>query len=174
VTSRRFNPGLFTALWLLPLIALLQIGLAPHFTVRGALPGLMLVMVVNWGILRGVEEGIIWAFIGGLCIDSLSGWPFGTSTVALVLVTFGVSLGHGTFIRTHVLLPPATIFGATVLYYLIALFVLVSTQHDVSWLAALGSMVLPAALYNSILNIPGFWLAQRLEQRVYPTPRANW
>jgi rod shape-determining protein MreD len=174
VTARRFNPGLFTALWLLPVVALLQIALAPHFSIRGALPGLMLVAVVNWGILRGVEEGMIWAFIGGIFVDALAGWPFGTSTVALVLVTFAVSLGQGTFIRTHALLPLATVFGATILYYSVAFFVLTSTHTDVSWLAALRSIVLPAAVYNSILNIPGFWLSQKLERRVYPTPRAHW
>jgi rod shape-determining protein MreD len=174
VNVRQLNPGFFTALWLLPLVALLQVSLVNHFSVRGALPGVVLIAVVDWGILRGTDEGMLWALIGGVCVDALSGWPFGTSTVSLVIVAAAVSLGEGTFIRTHALLPPATVFGATVLYYLIALFILVSTQHDVAWLAAVRSIVIPAAIYNAILNVPLFWLVQRLERRVYPTPRANW
>jgi rod shape-determining protein MreD len=174
VNVRQLHPGFFTALWVLPLIALLQVSLVPHFSVRGALPSIMLLLVVDWGILRGTDEGMLWAFIGGLCIDTLSGWPFGTSTVALVAVASAVSLGEGTFIRTHALLPIATVFGATIIYFVIAMFILVSTQHDVVWLTALRAIVLPAALYNAILNIPGFWLTQKLEHRIYPTPRANW
>lgn len=171
---RRLHPGFFTAIWMLPLVALLQASLVSHFSVRGALPSVMLLLVVNWGILRGTDEGMLWALIGGICIDTLSGWPFGTSTVALVVVASAVSLGEGTFIRTHALLPIGTVFGATILYYLVALFILVSTQHDVAWLSALQAAVLPAALYNAILNIPGFWLTQKLEHRIYPMPRANW
>jgi hypothetical protein len=98
----------------------------------------------------------------------------GTSTVALVVVASVVSLGEGTFIRTHGLLPLATVCAATVLYYLVAFFILESTQHPVDWIAGIRTIALPAAVYNAVLNIPGFWLAQRLEQRIYPTPRAHW
>jgi rod shape-determining protein MreD len=174
VSVRKIHPGLFTALWLLPVLALLQTSLVTHFAIRGIIPGIVLVAVVNWGILRGMDEGMLWGFIGGLCLDVFSGWPFGTSACALVIVASLVSLGEGTFIRTHALLPLLTIFAATILYYLVALFILTSTHHPVNWIAALRAFVLPAAIYNAILNIPAFWLAQRLEDRIYPMPRANW
>ncbi|GAC1319636.1 MAG: hypothetical protein NVS2B16_00570 [Chloroflexota bacterium] len=171
---RTLHPGFVTALWLLPLTALLQISIVTHLAVRGIYPSLVLILVVNWGILRGTDEGMLWAFVGGLCLDTFSGWPFGTSTVALVVVASVVSLGQGTFIKTHALLPPATLFGATFLYYLVALFILESTQQPVDWVLALERIALPVAVYNALVNIGGFWLTQRLERRVYPVPRANW
>jgi rod shape-determining protein MreD len=171
---RNLHPGFVTALWLLPILSLLQSSVAGHFALRGILPGIVLICVVDWGILRGPDEGMLWAFMAGLCLDVFSGWPPGTNTVALVLVASLVSLGEGTFIRTHALLPPATVFGATILFYCIALFILESTSHPVVWNDALRETVLPIAIYNAILNIPGFWLVQRLENRVYPSPRANW
>lgn len=174
MNARRLHPGFFTALWLMPVLALLQTSLAGHFAIRGALPGITLIAVVNWGILRGTDEGMLWAFLGGLCLDMFSGWPIGTSTVSLVVVASLVSLGEGTFIRTHALLAPATVFGATLLYYSIALFILESTQHRVDWITDLQGIVFPIAVYNALLNIPGFWLSRRLEARIYPTPRANW
>lgn len=174
MNARQLHPGLFTALWVLPLVALLQVSVVQHVSLRGVLPSIMLILIVDWGILRGTDEGMLWALLGGVIIDSMSGWPFGTSTVALVTVAWAVSLGEGTFIRTHALLPMATVFGATVLYFLVAFFILLSTQHSIDWLAAMRDTVLPAAIYNAVLNIPGFWLVQRLEHRVYPTPRANW
>lgn len=174
MAMRRVHPGLVTALWLLPLLALVQITLAHQFRLAGVYPSLVLVLVVDWGILRGMDEGMLWAFLGGLCIDTFSGWPLGIATVSMVIVASLVSLGQGTFIRTHALLPLATMFGATIVYYVIVLFLYESTQHPVDWLVALRDIALPAAIYNTVLNIPGFWLVQRLERRVYPVPRANW
>lgn len=174
MNARRLNPGFFTAVWLLPVLALLQSSLVPHLAVRAIVPGIVLITVVDWGILRGTDEGMLWALIGGICLDIFSGWPFGTCTVALVVVASLVSLGQGTFIRTHALLPLATVFGATILYYGVVLFILESTQHPVDWVPALRDIVLPVAIYNSVLNVPAFWLVHRLEGRVYPTPRANW
>jgi rod shape-determining protein MreD len=165
---------LFTALWLLPILAVLQTSLMSHLAVSGAIPGLVLLVVVDWGILRGPDQGMLWAFIGGLGIDVFSSWPFGTSTVALVLVASIVSLGGGTFIRTHALLPPAAVFLATLLYYGIAFFILESTHHSVDWLSVVRELVLPIAVYNAALNVPVFWLVRRLEARVYPMPRASW
>ena len=174
MNARRLHPGFLTALWLLPVLALLQSSLVSHLAIRGIIPGVMLITVVNWGILRGMDEGMLWAFIGGLCLDIFSGWPFGTNTVALVVVASLVSLGESTFMRTHALLPILTVFVATVLFYLVAMFILESTHHPVDWIAALRVTVLPAAIYNALLNIFLFRFAQRLEARVYPMPRAHW
>lgn len=174
MNARALYPGLVTALWLLPVLALLQAAVGPRLEVQGVLPGLVLLAVVCWGILRGMDQGMMWAFFGGLLLDVFSGWPFGANTVALVVVASLVSLGEGTFIRTHALLPLATVFGATVLYYLIVFFILESTQHPVDWVAGIRSIVLPAALYNAVLTVVAFPLVRRLEDRVYPVPRANW
>jgi rod shape-determining protein MreD len=171
---RNLHPGAVTAVWLLPLLALLQSTVFGHFAIRGTLPGIVLICVVDWGILRGTDEGMLWAFIAGLCLDVFSGWPPGTSTVSLVTVASLVSLGQGTFIRTHALLPPATVFGSTVLFYCIALFILESTGHPVAWTDAVRDTVIPAAIYNAVLNLAGFRIMERLEHRVYPLPRAQW
>ncbi len=174
MNARTFHPGLFTALWLLPVLALLQAALVSHIAVRGILPSIVLIAVVNWGILRGADQGMLWAFIGGIMLDFYSGYPFGTSTVALVIVASLVSLGEGTFIRTHALLPLLTVLGATLLYYLIALFVLQSAQEPVDWVRIMRYIALPAAVYNALLNIVAYPLMRRLDARVYPVPRANW
>lgn len=171
---RSLHPGFLTGLWLLPLTALFQASVAGHFAIGGNIPGLVLILVIDWGILRGTDEGMLWAFVGGLCLDVFSGWPIGTNTVSLVIVASLVSLGEGTFMRTHALVPIATVFAATILYYAVALFILESTQQPVAWMTEFRMAVLPVAIYNALINIPGFWLVKRLENRVYPVPRAHW
>jgi rod shape-determining protein MreD len=158
----------------MPLLCLVQASLAHHLIVHGALPGIVLVVVVCWGILRGMDEGLLWAFIAGLLLDLFSGWPFGTITVSLVLTAGVVSLGRGTFMKTHALLPLFTVFTATILYFLVVLFILESTQHQVDWIAGIRDIVLPTAVYNAALTIPGFPLVRRLEERVYPMTEAKW
>ena len=174
MNRRTIHPGFLTALWLLPVLALLQTTLAPRLVVNGAMPGLVLVAVVNWGILRGTDQGMMWGLIGGFCVDLFSGLPMGTSTVAMVVVASLVSLGGTTFIRTHALLPPATILLATFTYYSIVLFILESTHPPVDWVAGLRDVALPAAIYNAVLNVPAYVLLRRLEDRLYPQPRASW
>ncbi|MGH2448427.1 MAG: rod shape-determining protein MreD [Chloroflexota bacterium] len=171
---RSLHPGMLTALWLLPLLAVLQGSLVPHLAPWGALPSIVLIVAVDWGILRGADQGMLWGLYGGLCLDVFSGWPFGTSAVALVVVTSLVSLGSGTFMRTHTLVPIVTVFAATFLYYLIVLFILESVHEPVGWTAMLRDVALPAAIVNAIINIPAFHLMQKLERRLYPAQRASW
>jgi rod shape-determining protein MreD len=174
VSVRSLNPSIFTALWLLPVLGVFQASLMGHLALLGTVPGIMLIVIVDWGILRGMDEGMMWALVGGLCLDVFSGWPIGTNMVALVIVASIVSLGQGTFIRTHAFLPVATVFAATILYYLVVLFILESTRHPVDWIAALQVIVLPIALYNAAINVVGFRLVRRFEARIYPVPRAHW
>src|SRR5579872_1986691 len=114
---RNIHSGFFTAIWLLPILALLQTSFMPHLAVGSAVLGLVMIAVVDWGILRGPDEGMMWGFVGGLCLDIFTAWPFGTNTLAMVLVASAVSLVGATIIRTHALLAPGTVFVATILYF---------------------------------------------------------
>lgn len=174
MSTRSLYPGIVTALWLLPCLAILQAGLITHLQIAGALANIVLLVVVNWGILRGMDEGVIWAFIGGALLDVFSGYPLGTSTVALVVVAAVISLGQGTFMRMHALLPPATVIFATIFYYCIVVFILDSTHHPVNLITVLQHIAIPAAILNGAFNIVVYPLTLRLERRIYPMPRASW
>jgi len=174
LNTRSLSPSIITALWLLPCLAILQAGLVTHLEVAGALANIVLLVVVDWGILRGLDEGVIWAFIGGLLLDIFSGYPLGTSTVALVVVAALISMGETTFMRTHALLPPVTVFLATLLYYAVVVFILVSTHQSVNLATVFRQVAIPAALLNGAANIVVYPLTHRLEQRIYPVPRASW
>lgn len=158
----------------MPLLALVQSSVSTRVVVNGAVPGLVLIAVVDWGILRGTDDGMLWGLIGGFSLDVVSGWPIGTGMIAMVAVASVVSLGGGTFIRTHALLPPVTVFVATLLYYAVALFLLQSMERPVDWIQALSAVALPSAIYNALLNVGAFMLFRGLESRIYPVPRASW
>jgi rod shape-determining protein MreD len=113
----------------------------------------VLLAVVSWSILRGPGEGLRWAIIGGLCLDLLSGGPFGLQTLALLLVSLLVSLGEVRIFRSHIALPLAGATGATLLYYLANMGLLHLLRYPPPWLAAFGKIVLPAMIFNTLVMV---------------------
>ena len=63
--------NLYAAILLLSAVAIAQSTVMPHLTIMGVKPDLMLLAVMSWSLLRGSEEGLVWAFIGGLALDLL-------------------------------------------------------------------------------------------------------
>jgi rod shape-determining protein MreD len=120
----------------------------------------MLLVVISWSLLRGAKEGIVWGFIGGLCLDLFSGVPFGLSALALLVVSFFSGLGEATVFRTHVILPLTTVFFASLMYDFIFLLVLRALGWPVAWLDSFTRLVFPASLLNVLLT-PLVYLAMR-------------
>ena len=132
-------------------VALAQTVLLARVDLLGARPDLMLLVVLTWAMVRGLEEGLVWGFAGGLIIDLLSGGPLGVSSLALLAVAllggqpWGLGLGWR-FLRLLLL----TLFGV-VAYHLILLTVLAWTGHAVAWGFSLTRVVVPSALLNVLL-----------------------
>lgn len=147
---------------LLGLLALLQSSLLPHFSIIGAHPDLVLLAVVSWTLLRGLTEGLTWAFVGGLWLEALSGAPFGLSLLALVLVAFLVSPLETTLFRQHIVFLIATVTVASFANGAVYLLLLRLSGNPGVALAALWRIVIPVALYTGLLTpifYPGFrWL----------------
>jgi len=73
--------------------ALLESTIVSRYQIVGAQLQMSLVFVIAATIVFGFEEGIVWAFVGGLCLDFIAMRPLGSSVfellvaVALVMVT---------------------------------------------------------------------------------------
>ncbi len=131
----------------------------------GVEPELMLMVVVSWSLLRGTGEGMVWALIGGVSLDLLSGAPFGMMTVALLVVSFLSGLGERSVFRTHILLPVVMALVTTLLYDLIILLILALTGRPVAWTDSVVHVVLPSALINTLLIPLVFWPLQWLHRK---------
>jgi rod shape-determining protein MreD len=174
MTVRRINPALIAAIIVLPLLTILQQGTTPHFALFGARPDFVLLAVVDWGLIRGVEEGMLWGFVGGIFVDLFSGLPFGTSSLAYVSIAGIVSLGQNVLLRTNVLLPLVAGAIATLIYYTIAIIIVASTRHTVMLNDFVVHTIIGVALYNAVIN-PIFYVgAQVLDRRLHPVARASW
>lgn len=124
----------------------------PYLTILGVKPDLMLLMVISWSLLRGSKEGMIWALVGGIGLDLLSGAPFGTYTVILVALSLVAGLGQLSVFRTHIALPLIATLIATLVYDLFFLLLLHVRGYSIVWTDSLIKVVLPSALLNVLLS----------------------
>jgi rod shape-determining protein MreD len=137
---------------ILGIIAVFQSTLLPHLRIWGVFPNLMLVVVVSWSLLRGADQGLVWAFVGGALIDVLSGGPMGVATLSLMAVAFLAGIGEVNIFRTHVALPLAAVLLSTLLYGLLILLALQLTGQTVDWTGSMMSAILPSAVVNTLLT----------------------
>src|SRR5512136_1616377 len=104
------SPSPYFTIPFLLVVAILQSTAAPRLAMAGARPDLMLTSVVAWSLLaafrareleyagespsltRGINDGVVWGFVGGMFLDLLSGAPLGTSALALMAAALAVGV----------------------------------------------------------------------------------
>lgn len=155
-------------------MTLVQEGVVSQLTIGGTRPDLVLLSVIDWTLMRGVEEGMLWGFVGGIFVDLFSGLPFGTSSAGYVAVAGLVSLGEGALLRTHLLLPLIAAFAGTAVYYAVTVVVVASVNHVLLITASSLTIFLGVAIYNALLNFGLYALVGYFERRLHPVPQASW
>lgn len=157
--------NLYLVVPLLLTVALLQATALPALEILGVKPELMLLMVLAWSLLRGVEEGLVWAFVGGLALDLFSGGPVGASALALLVVSFLSGLARGSVTRTSFMLPIGVALTGTLLYQTLFLLVIQFTRGTVPWIDSLFRMTLPSLAVNALLMPVIFWVMAWLDRK---------
>jgi rod shape-determining protein MreD len=66
--------------------AILELTVAPRIHVGDATPQFLLVVAVLLTLIVGFEEGMAWAFVGGVFMDLLAFRPLGTTVFSLLAV----------------------------------------------------------------------------------------
>jgi rod shape-determining protein MreD len=158
---------------LLCVLALLQSTLLPQLQVLGVQPDLVLLVVVSWSLLRGSEEGMVWALIGGLALDVLSSAQLGVNTLPLLLIGFLTGLWQRGLVRLEVLVPLGAIPIATLVYQgaMVALLKLLGWPG--TWQAAFRYAILPTTLVNTLL-MPLVYILMRWIHRRTGDENMEW
>lgn len=132
-------------------VALIQTTVLSRISVLGGRPNLMLLVVLIWAVVRGIDEGLIWAFVGGLILDLLSGGPLAGMALALLAAAYvaGQSLGQEVGSQA-VRLTILTVLG-TMAYHLVLLIILDWSGHRIDWAFALLRVAGPSVVLNAAL-----------------------
>ena len=150
--------GRYLSLPILVIAAILQSTVVPEIRIGGGGPDLILMAVLSWMLLADTEEGIIWAMVGGIVQDLISGIPTGTSALALVFVAFAANLAFGPLARNNVVIPPIAVALGTVLYHLILAVLLSILGRNVAFVYMLVYVTFPTVLFNFVLMLPMYRL----------------
>lgn len=151
--------------------ALLQATLLVDYRVAGVHPDLVLLAVVGWAALHRLQDGLLWATLGGVSIDLLSAGPFGVSVLALVAASLvGGWIGRRVR-RSHPFLAVAAVPFAAAAYYLVGV---VALGEGLAGRLSLALEVAgPAIVLDSLIGVPAMVLLVWLSRAISPPGWAN-
>src|SRR5512136_2821125 len=96
--------ALLVGLPVVSLAAVVQSTLLNRYHFYDGGPDLVLLIILSWTLSGDALGGILWGFMGGLCLDLFSGGPFGAAPLSLVLLAYVAGLTEERFWGSHILL----------------------------------------------------------------------
>ena len=151
---------------ILLLLAILQTAVLPHFPILGSVPQLLFLVALAWGALRGVNDGLVWAFVAGFCQDLFSTMPMGVSSLAFMVAVFVAVVVAQVFPQNRFFSP--LLQGAVATFIFLGLhFVLLNVLgYGLGWETAVS--FLPLVILHSVLILPIYWLLNGLLNTFQP------
>lgn len=146
---------------LLFVAAIVQVSIFSQLHVFGAVPDVLLVLLVACALLRGSVAGALGGFFAGLLVDTASLDTFGLTSLVLTLAGFWIGRYGETTGRDRAHAPFLSVAVVTVLYQL-GLLVMHFVLAENAPAGAVVRGLVPAIVLNLILTAPLYALVRRL------------
>lgn len=156
--------GYYLAIPILAVLAALQSSIGPQFRLYSGQPNLVFIFVLAWAVHTELEEGLLWAILGGVFSDLLSIVPLGTSAIAPVTVIFVIDLFRRNLFRINLIFLAVLMFAGTILHQVIVWLVLWSRGYGIPLGDGIQYVLAPTLFLNILLLLP-FYMAARIIQR---------
>ena len=160
-----------TILFAVPLMALLtvlQTAVLPYFPIFGITPSLPFLVALAWGLLRGINEGVIWAFIAGFFMDLFTAAPVGGMALTYMIAVLAATFLNELLPTNRNVIPMLLAAIATVIQQL--LYAIYLSIFGYSIVQMITSSLLPTALLHAFLILPIYWLLYLVQRAVWPKP----
>lgn len=149
------------------LAALLQATFVPQIRFTGGGPDLVFLVVLCWAVNADLEEGLIWALVGGIMNDLLSAAPLGASALGLVLVVFGISGLNRQLYTVGIVLLTGLVLVGTFVHQAIMMIVIALSGFVIRLPDDVVYILLPSIAYNFVLVFPIYFFVRRIQRRIY-------
>lgn len=160
--------SIFLAVPLMVVLTVLQTALLPYFPLFGVTPSLPFLVALAWGLLRGVNEGVVWAFIAGFFMDLFTAAPVGGMALTYMIAVLAASVINDVLPTNRTVIPMLLAAIATIIQQLLyAIFLAIFGYSIVQVIAA---SLLPTVLLHTFLILPIYWLLYLLHRAVWPKP----
>jgi rod shape-determining protein MreD len=156
----------YAAIPLMGVLAIIQTSVLPRFSIAGLEPQLVFVVALAWGLLRGLEEGLVWAFIAGIWTDLFSVAPVGLSSLAFMAAVAGAVLLQQVLPPRRLLVAVLMAALGTIIYLILYALALRVFGHAVSLRSLAG--LLPLVVLHAILLMPVYLVLQAIAKALQP------
>lgn len=149
------------------LLALVQASSVEQFKVLGVTPNLLLVLLVSWLVVRGLEDVLPILAVAGVTLGLVGLQAPGVVLLALLPIAgLGIVRELGV-IHSELVLVLLLVAGASLAYETVVLMSLMVTGGGYDVLRAANEVVLPAAIVNLAI-VPPVYLFMRLARPAAP------
>ena len=139
----------------------------PRFGLFEVYPSLPFLFALAWSLLSSVEEGVVWAFIGGLFMDIFTIAPVGGLSLTYMVAVFVSGLIGDLLPANRFVFPVlVTVFATTVQQLLYMLYLRI---FGISINATMITLV-QTVVIQAILIIPIYWLMYLVKRTIRPRP----
>ncbi len=153
--------------------ALAEFTIVPYLQIGDAVLQPVLVFGAIWTVIGGLEVGLVWGFVGGLALDVLSQRPLGASAFSMLIAMGVASLVGSALTRARILAPVVATAAASLVYSMLLLFVTSLLNRSAVPDGAF-QMVVPSAIYDTLVAAIFGTLAMAVVQRRREAERAAW
>ncbi|MCH8901469.1 MAG: rod shape-determining protein MreD [Chloroflexi bacterium] len=145
---------------LVAIAVVLQVSVLPAFSIFGATPNLLIVLLVAWMTVRSQQEALLLIPAAGFAQGLLDSQPLGLAMLALAPLILMTEVRELRLVESNLL--PAVILTAlaTLVYEGVMMLALAVTGERMDWLAGLRDALLPAAIANVLLLLPVYGLVR--------------
>ena len=160
------NRSTLVAIPLLLILTIFQVSVLTIIPFLDQIVQPIVLCAIAWGMLRGLSDGLIWAFIGGFFLNLFSVGPWGAQSFALMLST-ALAVWIVTTLPPRQFWMPGIIGGMCAVVYLLVLGALVQISPFGShWqsLPTIGSYF----VVQGAAMVFFYWLLFILRLQLYP------
>ncbi len=137
-----------------------QVSILPAFSIFGAQPNLVLVLLVAWMTVRGPREALLLIPAAGFVQGLLDSQPLGLVMLALAPLVLMADVRELRLVESHLLLALVLTALATLAYEGSILISLAVTGERLDWLGTALDVLVPAAIANVLLLLPVYALVR--------------
>ena len=148
--------------------ALLEVTILPELRIGGVQPDLVLIAAVVWTFLVGFEGALVWAFVGGLMLDVLTGRPLGSTAFALLICVGAAAALARVLDPARALAPAIAMFPLAILYTALPLVVSAAVRGPLTVpdpVASVAPRVIADTLLAALVGGFGIWSRSRRPAR---------
>jgi rod shape-determining protein MreD len=151
--------------------ALAQAAVMPSFSIFGVQPSLVIVLLVAWMSIRGQREALFLIPAAGFVLGLLDGEPLGLAMLALAPLVLMTEVREWRRVESDLVPALVLTVAGTLVYETTVLLSLAVRGEQVSWLASIVDVLVPAAIANVLLLLPVYAVI-RLASLDLQRPRA--